>query len=94
VVEALLVRVLERLGDLAQKIQADHWADLGPALAHKVIKPQRLLVVLEDQSRAAVGVAIVKHTQNIRMLDALENLELARGRAHQPLPSLLEVAWA
>ena len=82
VVEALGVRVLQRLGDVAHQLQALRDREVFAAVAQQVIQAHGLGVVIEDQCRAELGLLVVLDLQDARMVDAFEDLELTARLAN------------
>ena len=82
VVQALRVGVLQRLGDVADPLQALRDRQVLALLPQQVIEAHGLRVVIEDQRRAEFGLLVVLDLEDARVVDAFENLELAAGLAN------------
>jgi hypothetical protein len=88
VVEALLVGVLQGLGQVTDDLQALVYVEQLAHLAHfaqQEVEPDRLGVVIEDQRRAEFAVLVVLDLDDARVVDAFEDLELALRLANQRL---------
>ena len=73
--EALAVGVLQRLGEVAHELQPLRQRQARAVVAHQVVEPHRVRVVLEQQRRAEFGVLVVLGLEDAGMLDAFEHLE-------------------
>jgi hypothetical protein len=81
VVQALGVRVLQRLGDVAHDLQALGDGEAGAAVTQQVIQAHGLGVVVEDEGRTQLGVFVFPRLQYSGMVDSLKNFEFPAGRA-------------
>jgi hypothetical protein len=91
VVEALLVGVLQGLGQVTDDLQALVYVEQLAHLAHfaqQEVEPDRLGVVIEDQRRAEFAVLVVLDLDDARVVDAFEDLELALRLADQRLAGI------
>src|SRR5262249_50097653 len=86
--ELLLVGVLDRLGQVTQQRETVLDAQSRPVLMEKVVEPQCVRVMFEDQCGTELLILVVDSAQNGRVIDSFENLELALGRTHDHLPRL------
>ena len=83
--ELLLVGVLERLGDLPQQAEAQVDVEALAVLEQEVVEAHGRRVVLEDERGAELVLVVVDRAEDARVLDALEDLELALGGPRQHL---------
>ena len=88
VVQALGVRVLQRLGNVAHELQALRDGAPRAVVTQQVIQAHSLGVVVEHERWAQLGFFVVLDLQDARVVDAFEHLEFAACLAHARCASL------